>query len=100
MSKILNVCGVCLGHGYTDNETGVVVPIVHYSDCVTSNIQRRAVRHAEKNKTCATCGSFGGKDAKLMKCSGCMSTFYCSPECQKSNWKKHKAECKKKTTSE
>lgn len=32
-------------------------------------------------------------DAKL--CSGCFAVGYCSPECQRSDWKKHKKKCKR-----
>jgi hypothetical protein len=27
-------------------------------------------------------------------CSGCRSVFYCSPECQRADWKGHKPACK------
>lgn len=27
------------------------------------------------------------------RCSGCRSIYYCSPECQKANWKVHKTQC-------
>lgn len=95
MSKILNICGLCLGHGYTDKKEGVVVPIKHYPDCRMNKFQKRTLRHIEKDKKCATCGEYGGEEAKLMTCSGCMLVFYCSVNCQKSDWKKHKVDCKK-----
>ncbi|KAJ7145820.1 hypothetical protein C8R44DRAFT_755959 [Mycena epipterygia] len=34
------------------------------------------------------------KDAKKTMCSGCRAIYYCSPECAKANWPKHKADCK------
>lgn len=40
---------------------------------------------------CAECGT----PQNLKKCSGCSSTWYCSRNCQKSGWKKHKKQCKK-----
>jgi hypothetical protein len=30
---------------------------------------------------------------KLMKCSRCLKIHYCSVECQKKDWKRHKSEC-------
>ncbi|XP_051957120.1 egl nine homolog 1b [Xyrauchen texanus] len=35
-----------------------------------------------------------GKMEKLMKCGRCRSSFYCSKEHQKQDWKKHKRVCK------
>lgn len=50
--------------------------------------------HEESEVTCEECGTKGTK-AKLMKCSQCLSVFYCSKDCQKKDWKKnHKKVCK------
>jgi hypothetical protein len=35
-----------------------------------------------------------GQSAELLKCSGCKMTYYCSVECQRADWKAHKALCK------
>ena len=40
-------------------------------------------------KTCYKCGS----SQKLMKCSRCKTVHYCSKECQKSDWGRHKSSC-------
>jgi hypothetical protein len=45
-------------------------------------------------KICDNCGKI---DTKLMKCSRCKSAYYCSAECQKCSWKKHKLDCKQLT---
>ncbi|EOA85591.1 uncharacterized protein SETTUDRAFT_185075 [Exserohilum turcica Et28A] len=45
---------------------------------------------------CTVCGkgrSIGG--GKLLKCSACHITKYCSSNCQKSDWRSHKRICKK-----
>ncbi|XDG05416.1 hypothetical protein ABKA04_005031 [Annulohypoxylon sp. FPYF3050] len=34
------------------------------------------------------------KGGELMKCARCKEVMYCSPECQKKDWKKHRMECK------
>jgi hypothetical protein len=40
---------------------------------------------------CSYCGKGG---AKLLKCSACKGAVYCSRDCQKRHWPKHKAACK------
>ena len=36
------------------------------------------------------------KPCKALKCSRCQKATYCSRECQKADWKRHKADCKSK----
>lgn len=36
-----------------------------------------------------------GPEAKMKLCGGCRITVYCSAECQKSDWARHKHECRK-----
>jgi len=48
------------------------------------------VRHVCASVTCATAEKY---DADRV-CSGCRSVFYCSPECQRVDWKGHKPACK------
>ncbi len=43
-------------------------------------------------RECAHCKKSG---LKFKHCSACKSVYYCSRECQKSDWKRHKKECKK-----
>lgn len=42
------------------------------------------------SKTCASCRNAG----ELLRCAGCLSVYYCSGKCQKSDWKDHKFTCK------
>jgi len=44
-------------------------------------------------RKCDVCSSLGAKP-----CARCKRTFYCSAECQKSAWKKHKKTCKAPTS--
>jgi len=48
------------------------------------------VRHVCASVTCATAEKY---DADRL-CAGCRSVFYCSPECQRDDWKGHKPACK------
>ena len=36
-------------------------------------------------------------EAGTQRCSRCKQTNYCSKECQRADWKKHKKQCKKNT---
>eukprot|EP00088_Acartia_fossae_P006428 TRINITY_DN12959_c0_g1_i2.p1 TRINITY_DN12959_c0_g1~~TRINITY_DN12959_c0_g1_i2.p1 ORF type:complete len:351 (+),score=48.42 TRINITY_DN12959_c0_g1_i2:35-1087(+) len=45
----------------------------------------------KKNMKCGHCEKRG---ESLSTCSGCLAQFYCSPQCQKANWKTHKRACK------
>jgi hypothetical protein len=45
----------------------------------------------KQNKTeCHLCGIKG----KMLKCSNCLGSYYCSKECQKLHYKEHKSNCK------
>lgn len=44
---------------------------------------------------CLNCSLFSDESPnKYRRCSRCKAVFYCSQECQKKHWKKHKAGCK------
>jgi hypothetical protein len=38
-----------------------------------------------------TCNSCHKRDKRLSFCGSCKQVYYCSAECQKSDWKQHKA---------
>jgi hypothetical protein len=43
---------------------------------------------------CACCQKKKGTaDVKLLACSRCLKTYYCSSQCQKQDWKLHKKTC-------
>ena len=52
--------------------------------------EREAAAAAETAVACAACGAAG---APLM-CGACRGVRYCGPECQKRDWRAHKAACK------
>jgi len=46
------------------------------------------------------CGKCGKEAENMKKCSACKMIRYCSPECQKGDWKAHKKSCKKAAEKE
>ena len=68
--------------------------------CINARAARRSVRLCESSKVqnwpCAACGKWdaGGGAVALKRCANCRAIFYCSPACQKKNWKMHKKGCK------
>lgn len=48
----------------------------------------------DKALRCRSCGATQGKNgAALKKCMRCLKVQYCSVECQRKDWKKHRMEC-------
>jgi hypothetical protein len=47
----------------------------------------------EGKMMCPVCGCADEEKKKLLVCSGCKSTYYCSKEHQKKHWAEHKDEC-------
>jgi ankyrin repeat protein len=43
---------------------------------------------------CLACNAVASIDIRLVCCSSCHSALYCSPACQKTDWKQHKQICK------
>jgi hypothetical protein len=44
---------------------------------------------------CGNCGKLETEDINLLQCARCKTVNYCNRECQKSDWKYHKVDCKK-----
>jgi hypothetical protein len=49
--------------------------------------------HEYVNVCAALCGA-DARSTKLQCCAACRVVSYCSKACQKTDWKRHKAECK------
>ncbi|KAI0665606.1 hypothetical protein C8Q78DRAFT_552267 [Trametes maxima] len=50
------------------------------------------------DQRCYQCGKAGAEDRKLRRCAKCNVALYCSRECQKNAWPKHKILCAAPTT--
>jgi hypothetical protein len=49
---------------------------------------------ARDTSCCRTCGAASKPSGKALSlCSGCRGAAYCSPACQKADWKAHKRDC-------
>lgn len=48
-------------------------------------------------RVCNACGTRAGLagSTDLMRCGRCLSVYYCNAECQRSDWKTHKLNCRK-----
>ena len=51
--------------------------------------------HSTSSALCASCSAPGASAI----CTQCMTARYCNSECQRTHWKQHKPECKKRDQS-
>ncbi|KAK1981318.1 MYND finger [Colletotrichum cereale] len=69
------------------------VPLVE--DIVDMDLYRKSGGVAPpQQERCTNCGKTSKDGAALKKCMRCLNVKYCSPECQKKDWRKHRGECK------
>jgi hypothetical protein len=63
---------------------------------VVSRIMRTMLNMLQPGSRCIVCDK-GEEDisGQLRFCSACMGIRYCSVECQKADWERHKEDCKK-----
>ncbi|KAH8904777.1 MYND finger family protein [Coniochaeta sp. PMI_546] len=65
---------------------------------LAKQIREQRATTADVSQEAEACRNCGRKEAKnggaLKKCLRCLEVKYCSAECQKKDWKKHRMECK------
>jgi MYND finger len=68
----------------------------HRQECLLHQEERQERREKRaKQVTCDTCKKRSSY-TKMKKCSRCRNATYCSVECQKQDWNRHKVECQKR----
>ena len=55
---------------------------------------------SDQAPSCATCKKTGSEAENLKRCAKCQTTYYCSRDCQKADWKVHKKVCSKNASSQ
>lgn len=63
-------------------------------DVVNQEIIKGVGGPAQEALQCRNCGKTEAKNGGVLKkCMRCLKVRYCSAECQKKDWKKHRMEC-------
>ena len=57
--------------------------------------KKSATSPSTTTSLCSSCHKIEPPNEKFKRCSRCKTAKYCSSECQRSHWKKHKKECKR-----
>ncbi|KAF5317528.1 hypothetical protein D9619_013194 [Psilocybe cf. subviscida] len=70
-------------------------PSMTITESDQSNQGRKLYLPLAKLSKCAKCDAQDAPDKKLRLCTACGETAYCSSECQKADWTKHKIHCGK-----
>ncbi|XP_062588474.1 uncharacterized protein LOC134250137 [Saccostrea cucullata] len=100
--KSLNVCTVCGKKGtmkvcqrckvqkYCSPECQKTDWKKHKLNCTDKSTYRNEKGFGDPLPICANCKN----QSALLRCSGCRIVYYCSNDCQTSDWDKHKTSCK------
>ena len=66
-------------------------------DHPTAEASSQLSDHFKAQRRCRTCDQL---HLKMMTCGGCQNEWYCSVECQSSDWSRHKGECRVKAADQ
>eukprot|EP00980_Cylindrotheca_fusiformis_P031096 scaffold25826_cov132-Cylindrotheca_fusiformis.AAC.4 len=92
----LNIrCKNCLMEYYCSRTCREEAKDYHKAKCLQNQEEKRERRGKKmKQVACDTCKK-RQPYTKMKKCSRCRSVTYCSEECQKQDWSRHKKDCHK-----
>lgn len=86
-------CRECHSEFYCSKNCREAVKDAHRPECQRKQRDREERREKKAKKVeCDTCHQ-KFPFTKMKKCSRCRSATYCSVECQRSDWERHKATC-------
>jgi hypothetical protein len=72
--------------------TALDIADLYGHEIVVDYLINAGARFDEGAEYCNVCGT---KDPNnTLRCMGCKAVFYCCEECQRSDWKNHKAQCR------
>lgn len=74
-----------------NNERPIVDPLYQIHTPIEDE---KEIKNGNEKRECNYCHKCEDEE-KLKRCSRCKKILYCSKECQKEDWKKHKIECDK-----
>lgn len=95
MCRLCVKCRECHSEFYCSKSCRDEAKTCHLSECVDKQRDREERREKKAKKVeCDTCAR-KFPYTKMKKCSSCRKATYCSVDCQRMDWQRHKFHCKR-----